>query len=78
VTIANFAFGPAAITARVGTTIIWTNTDGTRHTVTADDGSFTSGRLEMGASFSHKFTKAGTFPYHCAIHRSMLGTVIIH
>jgi hypothetical protein len=52
--------------------------DNTGHTVTADDGSFKSDRLESGATFSHKFATAGTFAYHCAIRASMKGTVTVH
>jgi plastocyanin len=45
--------------------------------VTADGGSFNSGTLAGGGSFSHRFTTAGTFAYHCAIHASMTGTVVV-
>jgi plastocyanin len=78
VSIANFSFQPAAITISVGTTITWTNTDSAVHTVTADDGSFTSDRLGSGATFSQTFATAGTFAYHCSIHASMKGTVTVH
>jgi plastocyanin len=77
VTIAGFAFAPATITVSVGTTVTWTNNDSTGHTVTADDGSFASGTLAPGATFSQAFTTAGTFAYHCSIHSSMQGTVTV-
>lgn len=78
VTIANFAFGPSAITVAVGTTVTWTNSDTAGHTVTADDGSFKSGTLGTGATFTQTFATAGTFAYHCSIHKSMTGTVTVH
>ncbi len=78
VTIANFAFGPAALTVAVGTTVTWTNSDTAGHTVTADDGSFKSGTLGTGATFTQTFAKAGTFAYHCSIHKSMTGTITVH
>jgi plastocyanin len=77
VAIAGFSFQPATITIPVGTTVEWTNSDSTGHTVTADDGSFKSDRLGSGATFSRTFATAGTFAYHCSIHPSMTGTIIV-
>jgi plastocyanin len=45
--------------------------------VTADDGSFASGTLAQDAAFTRAFPTAGTFAYHCAIHPSMIGTVVV-
>jgi plastocyanin len=75
VTIQNFAFGPATVSVPVGTTITWTNADSASHTVTADDGSFDSGSLGSGATFSQAFDTAGTFAYHCKIHPNMTASV---
>jgi plastocyanin/predicted lipoprotein with Yx(FWY)xxD motif len=75
--IANFAFAPVDITVTVGETVTWTNADSPSHTVTADDGSFDSGGIAPGATFSQSFTKAGTYAYHCTIHPSMTGTVTV-
>lgn len=79
VTISNFGFNPSTITIAKGTTVTWTNDDPMSHTVTADsaDGGFSSKQLATGESFSYKFTKSGTFPYHCNIHKSMTATVIV-
>ena len=77
VTIANFSFQPATMTVAAGTTVTWTNTDSAGHTVTADDGSFKSGTLASGATFSQTFATVGTFAYHCSIHSSMKATVIV-
>jgi len=76
VQIAGFAFGPASVDVAVGATVTWTNGDSVAHTVTADDGSF-NGNVDPGATFSFTFTKAGTFTYHCSIHPSMTGTVVV-
>ena len=77
VKIANFAFGPATLTVKVGASVTWTNADTTAHTVTADDGSFNSSDITPGTTFKQVFAKAGTFTYHCNIHHSMTGTVTV-
>jgi len=77
VTIASFKFEPATLTISVGTTVTWTNNDSASHTVTADDGSFKSGTLGKGGTFSQTFATAGTFAYHCNFHSSMTATVTV-
>jgi LPXTG-motif cell wall-anchored protein len=52
----------------VGQTVSWSNAGQEDHTVTADDSSFDSGTLHPGAGFSHTFTTAGAFAYHCEFH----------
>jgi len=77
VEIANFAFSPDSVEVAAGSTVTWTNNDSTAHTVTADDGSFDSGNLDSGATFSQKFDTPGTYTYHCAIHPNMTGTITV-
>ena len=77
VSIVNFGFNPSSLTVKVGDTVTWTNTSGTPHTVTADDGSFDSGTVTASAPFQHTFSAAGTFAYHCTIHSSMKATIIV-
>ena len=60
-----------------GQKVTWTNTDGFPHTVTADNGSFDSGPVAAGTSYARTFKQAGTFAYHCKIHSSMHGTVVV-
>jgi plastocyanin len=76
-TIQNIAFSPNPITIARGTTVTWTNLDGVPHTVTADDGSWGSGTLGHGTTYSHVFTSPGSYTYHCAIHSFMKGTVMV-
>lgn len=76
-TIEGFAFNPGSLEVAAGTTVTWTNNDSAAHTVTADDGSFQSGRLEQGDSFSYTFETAGTFSYHCEYHSGMTATVTV-
>jgi len=76
VTIAGFAFDPTTITVQVGDTVTWTNQDSTAHTATAA-GAFDTGNIANGASKSITFATAGTFAYHCTIHPTMTGTVVV-
>ncbi len=76
VTISGFAFSPATLTVSAGATVTWTNKDSVAHTVTSDTGAFDSGNIAPNATFSYKFTTAGTFSYHCAIHPSMKASVV--
>ena len=78
VTIKGFAFNPASQTVAVGSTVTWTNQDSAGHTVTADDGSFGSKTIANGQTFSQTFSTAGTYTYHCAIHKTMTATVVVH
>jgi plastocyanin len=77
VSIVDFAFQPASVEIATGGTVTWTNTGQAPHTVTADDGSFDSGTLSPGATFSQTFATAGTFTYHCNIHPQMTATIIV-
>lgn len=76
-TIANNAFAPATLTVKKGSTVTWTNSDSVPHTVTGDNGGPSSERLSNGQSYSYVFDTAGTFAYHCAVHPSMHGTVVV-
>ena len=77
VSIDNFAFVPATLTVKVGSTVTWTNHDEEPHTVAASDGSFHSPGMGTGATYSHTFPTPGKFDYVCSIHPSMHGTVVV-
>jgi plastocyanin len=76
VAIDSFAFSPATLKTRVGQKVTWSNRQGVAHTVTANGGAFNH-PMPSGARFSFPFTKAGTFAYHCTIHPSMQGTIVV-
>jgi plastocyanin/uncharacterized membrane protein YozB (DUF420 family) len=67
VKISNFQFEPKELTIKVGATVEWLDETG-RHTVEADDGSFTSEMLQAGGKFERKFAAPGTVPYFCGLH----------
>ena len=61
-------FDPPDVAIEPGSTITWTNNGDEPHTVTADDGSFDSGVLNPGDSYTVAFGGQGTVTYHCEIH----------
>jgi len=77
VSIQNFAFAPASLAVKVGTTVTWTNADQDPHTVVAKGGQFKSGILNTGAGYTFTFTTAGTYDYLCSIHPFMIATVVV-
>lgn len=80
VEISNFAYSPATLTVKVGTTVTWTNKDSARHDVAADDESSDAPSSELlgrGESYSFTFKKAGTYSYHCTPHPNMQAKVIV-
>jgi plastocyanin len=85
VSIVDFGFSPATITVSAGATVTWTNTGQSIHSVTSDASAFdssptcpTGSCINPGASYSHLFTAAGTFAYHCRVHANMVGTVVVN
>jgi plastocyanin len=61
----------------VNNTVTWVNNDDVPHTATADNGSFNSGSLNPGQSYTYTFTTPGTFTYHCNYHPWMRGTIVV-
>jgi len=72
-------YDPDNITVVIGVnnTVIWTNNDNEPHTVTATDGSFDSGNMNPGATFTYTFTKPGAYSYICTYHPWMRGYVTV-
>lgn len=75
--ISGMAFSPTTLTVAKGTTVTWANDDTVGHTVTGDNGGPKSGTINNHETYSYTFNAAGTFKYHCSIHPSMTGTVIV-
>jgi LPXTG-motif cell wall-anchored protein len=73
----DFDFVPATITIAPGDTVVWTNNGASPHTSTG--GSWDSGTMNPGATFSHTFSSVGSFPYICEFHEAigMTGTVVV-
>lgn len=77
VSMSNYAFFPDTITIKAGESVTWADQDNPSHSATADDKSFDTGVLNQGDSKSITFSKPGTYTYHCSLHPSMKGTVIV-
>jgi len=73
--IANYAYQPSALTAKVGTKVTVTNSDQTAHTLTARSGGFDSGTVNAGKSKTFVLTKPGQYTYYCQFHAFMTGTI---
>ena len=75
----NRGFTPDNLTVIIGanSTVTWTNNDSSIHTVTANDGTFESGYLNTGETFTYTFTHPGVYEYHCQIHPWMTGFVTV-
>jgi plastocyanin len=76
-------------TLEISNKVVWTNNDGTSHTVTSDDdyedqinGAFASteqlgGLIAPGQTFEFTFTKEGEYAYHCDPHPWMKGKIVV-
>ena len=78
INIKDFNFVPNIAEVPMGTTVTWVNDDNVPHTITSVSGSFDSGSIGPGKTYSYKFDQAGTFEYSCTNHPSMPhGKVIV-
>lgn len=76
VALKNLKFSPDKVSVKVGEKVTWEWKENVLHNVTAKDGSFKSPNQTDG-TFSHTFTKAGSFDYECTLHSGMTGTVTV-
>lgn len=78
IAILNFEFSPSTLMINKGGTVVWTNKDSARHTVVSSSGSeLNSNSLSKGQTYMHKFENTGEFTYHCSIHPSMQGRILV-
>ena len=79
-------FTPNPLTVAVGTSVSWRNDDSVFHTVTSGtstgtvgspDGTFDSGEILPGDTFSLTFDEPATFDYFCVPHPWMRGQIIV-
>src|SRR5438105_10172821 len=72
-----FSFSPESVTIQRGDTVKWTwsasGHSSTAGTPGSPSGFWDSGILNQGATFSHTFNTAGSFPYYCTPHGACCG-----
>jgi plastocyanin len=78
ITMQNMSYSVVNLSVAAGTSITWSNTDTTKHTVTADDNSFNSGDIAPGQSFTRIFSNTGSFSYHCIYHAMMKASINVN
>jgi len=71
-------FTPAATTVTTGDTVTWHNADSANHQVVANDGSFASGVMKPGDTFSFTFQKGGRVAYHDSFATTHRGAVTVN
>ncbi|MCW2991501.1 MAG: hypothetical protein JWM73_2095 [Solirubrobacterales bacterium] len=74
VKVADDVFKAKTVTISKGNTVTWKWAGSNPHNVKGPG--FTS-KVQVNGTFKHRFTKRGTFSYHCTIHSGMTGKVIV-
>ena len=80
IAIRDFLFQPTPVHVKAGNKVTWLNCDAAAalsHTTTADAGAWASPLLAPGSTYTFLFPAAGTFAYHCDVHPSMVGQLIV-
>lgn len=72
-------FQPKTLTIKKGSTVVFTNNGANYHSIAAKDGSFTSGQIAPGQSFTFTADTPGEYLYICRHHarQGMIGTIIV-
>lgn len=69
-------FNPAILNVKMGDTVLWVNNGLVSHDITSDKAnSFYSDTLHVGQSW--KMPVKDSAAYHCSIHPTMLGKIVI-
>ncbi|MDO4241446.1 MAG: cupredoxin domain-containing protein [Microbacteriaceae bacterium] len=69
-------YEPRKVEIKTGQTVTWEFAGNVKHDVIDPNGLFRSPLMKEG-TFSHKFTKAGTYTYKCSLHPEMIGTIVV-
>ncbi len=75
VSIFDLGYRPATLKVGVGSRVVFANTGKLTHTATRR--SFDTGLIKPGKSVAIAFKSRGTFAYHCEIHPSMHGKIVV-
>jgi len=77
VQVEHLMFMPGRVKVGLGDRVTWTFPEITQHTTTSDQRFWSSGVRSGGATYARVFTSAGRFAYHCSIHPTMRGSVVV-
>lgn len=75
VEIRQFKFVPETLNVKPGDAIVWVNIDIVPHTVTALDGSWDSGNIDIEAEWHTIVVASMSGKYYCRYHPAMTGAV---
>jgi plastocyanin len=70
-------FEPTTLVVNKGDTVVWTQNSTMPHAVKASAGKFGSDIIRTGQTFSQIFNEAGSYHYHCSLHPSMRGRIVV-
>ena len=73
----SWGFDPPTLGLRAGDTVVWRNTGSMQHSITAADGSFDSGLLDPGKTWSRTFGTSAFVEYRCTPHPWMKGVLAV-
>ena len=76
ITIKNITF-PASTSVSAGATVTIKNDDTVMHTVTSDDAGKFDVSVNPGKTATFTAPVAGTYKFHCKIHSTMHGTLVV-
>ena len=68
-------FTPRTVTIAGGDTVQWRNVGTVNHQIVANNGSFASGLITPGKTYSRRIDTPGTYGYRDALHPNLRGTV---
>ncbi len=72
-----YAFAPYRARVKVGTQVTWRNNGRLVHTIVAEDGSWTTGPLQVADVGARTFDRPGTYTYVCKEHPWAYGQIIV-
>lgn len=70
-----FVFDPDVLKVKVGQTVAFVNEDAVPHEIKIDGKVL--GPQQKGDTVTWKAEKAGSYPYVCTVHPSMIGTIVV-
>jgi plastocyanin len=73
---AQVAYAPAQVSAHVGDTIAWVNSDIVAHTATARNGAWDV-MVQPNSKGSITLKSPGTIEYYCRLHPNMVGSITV-